>query len=190
MGNISSILIIKCEFNPINIENDQELQKVLDKIQANDQIKQEIIEKIKSYGCVTWNTNYPFELRHTQPFVSIVRDTARIIVKYKHANCTERSNPALWNNHCSHYYNSLETYFLKIFRKCVKEYPIISEEWVNKPIALPANNNITATLGEIIEIIHNTKEAQLAEDAKIQFEKHSQEQCTVSTDCFANSKQA
>ena len=161
-------------FNSINIENDININKSLTDADVTDKIKKEIFDKIKSYsGLNWWCTEYELEYcdftYHQECKIKKLVDELIQITGHQ-------INERLTNYKINKYRTWIYIFWNDQLMKYIEHFHILDKKYENMKIAIESNYNINATYKEIIEIIHNSKEAQLAEDAKIQFEKHCQEQ--------------
>lgn len=159
---------IGLEFNPANIDKDIDIISVFNRFSLNYKTQKEIFEKIKSYGNITWN----YKTKVYSPIDTIFEAIIEIVIKNK----IEIGLPVdrwMSDSHGDKY--GLRNHILSLIIKYTRKFYILNEDFENQWISIGSDHNIKATFKEIIEIIHNSREAQFAEDAKEEFKKHCEE---------------
>lgn len=168
-------------FNPINIENDTDINKILNNAEVDDKTKKEIFDKIKSYGNLKWVFSEHefkdawFTSNQERKLIPLIDE----LIKITGPKINQKFDP-WYNIHDKYAYLRMYHFWRPLLTKYVKHFHILDKEYENMEIVIGPDYNIKATYKEIIEIIHNSKEADFAEKAKAEFEKHTTERANIS----------
>lgn len=164
------------EFNPVNIDKDVDITDAFNKAELDGQTQKEMFEKIKSYGYFSWS----YAEKQDRPIGDIIQDILKIKAEklsIKRKTQTIYNHHELWDtSKVIRVEQILKDSLWQLLRKYTTHFYILNKDFENKFISIRSDHSIRVTFKELIEILYNSRETHMLEEAKIQFEKHCEDQ--------------